>query len=117
MKLAMRIIAVFFLLLAIFLAVDGARSRRAPRKVLAVKVGDSKAEVRRIMGRPSGVTTAGIFDHAETWAYGGYLNWAHTLSKGFLRFRLFGPDHDEVAIQFDGDGNVKKIVMPETEGK
>jgi hypothetical protein len=55
--------------------------------VRAVKVGDTKEQVRQALGRPSGIIVAGNFDDSETWAYGGYVDWRNLLSCP-LRSRL-----------------------------
>lgn len=109
MKLAVRIAALLGILLMAFLTTDAIRARSAPRRAMAVKIGDSRAQVRSKLGRPSAITH-GIFNSSETWAYGGYLNWQHL--ESFIRFRLFSPDADEVAIQFDDDGKVSRIIIP-----
>jgi outer membrane protein assembly factor BamE (lipoprotein component of BamABCDE complex) len=110
-KFAARIALLLVALLLMFLAFDALRSTSAPRRAEAVRVGDTKKQVRSVMGLPSEVTCAGIFDKSETWVYGGIMDWNHLMSRPF-RFRLFGPNRDEVAIQFDGDGSVKRVIIP-----
>jgi len=112
MKLIAAIAGFLLLVLMIFLAVDKFRAASAPRRAKAVKLGDTKQQVRHVMGPPSGVTTAGIFNGAETWAYGGHVDWAKFKSFPPIRIRLFGPDADEVAIQFDTNGTVSRVAIP-----
>src|SRR5262252_8061539 len=103
MKLTFRIAAVLLACLMAFLTADACRARSALRRAKAVKVGDMKQQVRKVLGKPSEITTAGIFDNSETWAYGGYVDWGNLLSCP-IHFRLFGPDADEVAIRFSSSG-------------
>jgi outer membrane protein assembly factor BamE (lipoprotein component of BamABCDE complex) len=95
----------------LLLTVDGCRAALASKKANRINVGDSKQQVRWVLGWPTEITTAGLFNPAETWAYGGYLNWNQIFSQP-LRFRLFGPDADEVAIRFDKSGRVSKVILP-----
>ena len=74
-------VAFFAAALLLFLAVDAFRSRSAVKKAVAIKVGDSKQQVRRVLGRPSSIGVAGIFDHTETWAYGGFVDWQRITSS------------------------------------
>lgn len=112
MKTTLRIAAVFLACIMVLLTVDACRARSALRRVNSVKVGDTKQQVRNVLGRPSEITTAGIFDNSETWAYGGYVDWGDLLSCP-IHIRLFGPDADEVAIRFNSTGRVSKILLPE----
>lgn len=114
MKLTLRMAAAFLACLMALLTVDDCRTRSALRRAKAVKVGDTKQQVRNVLGRPSAVTTAGIFDNSETWAYGGFVDWRNLLSSP-IHIRLFGPDADEVAIRFNNSGRVSKIIQPEAQ--
>lgn len=118
MKQAVRIAFLLVVLLMIFLGVDGIRAGFAPGKARGVRIGDSREQVRSKLGRPSAVTQAGIFNCSETWAYGGYLDWQHLTSCGLpIRLRIFGPEADEVAIRFDDEGKVSKVIIPKPDGK
>jgi len=53
----------------------------------------------------------------EEWSYGKRFDWKHSLRGEFpyvwpLRVRVFGPDPDDVMIEFDDDGNVSEIIVP-----
>jgi outer membrane protein assembly factor BamE (lipoprotein component of BamABCDE complex) len=111
MKLLMRATGLVLGCLMLLLTVDGCRAASAPKRAKRIAVGDSKQQVRRMLGSPTEVTTAGLFNSAETWAYGGWLNWNKLFSQP-LRFRLFGPDADEVAIRFDESERVSKVILP-----
>src|SRR5437870_8270197 len=115
MKLTAGIAAVLLACLMVLLTVDARRDRSAPRRAKAIKIGETRQQVRHILGRPSDVTTAGIFDRSETWAYGGYVDWGHLLSTP-VRLRIFGPDADEVAIQFNSSGTVSRVIVPQVKG-
>jgi outer membrane protein assembly factor BamE (lipoprotein component of BamABCDE complex) len=104
--------AAFLACLMALLTVDDCRTRSALRRAKDVKVGDTKQRVRNVLGRPSAITVAGIFDNSETWAYGGYVDWGDLLSCP-IHIRIFGPDADEVAVRFNNSGRVSKIIMPE----
>lgn len=112
MKTTLRIAAVFLACLMALLTIDNCQARSALRRAKAVKVGDTKQQVRNVLGRPSAITVAGIFDNSETWAYGGYVDWGDLLSCP-IHIRIFGPDSDEVAIRFNTSGKVSKITLPE----
>lgn len=112
MKLAVRVVTVFVVCLMVLLTVDACRARSAARRAKTIKLGDTKQQVRQKLGRPSDITVAGIFDHSETWAYGGYVDWQH-LPSCPIRFRLFGPDSDEAAIRFNKLGRVSRVIMPQ----
>ena len=112
MTLTVRIAAAFLACLIALLTMDNCRARSALRRAKSVKVGDTKQQVRNVMGRQSAITVAGIFDGSETWAYGGYVDWDDLLSCP-IHIRLFGPDADELAIRFNNSGKVSKIILPE----
>jgi hypothetical protein len=109
MKLTLRIGAILLTCLTVLLTVDARQAQSALRRAKAIKVGDTRQEVRRTLGRPSDITVAGIFDGSETWAYGGYVDWGHLLSCP-VRFRLFGPDSDELGIKSVRSVNVMQEI-------
>lgn len=100
--------ALLLVALLVFLTVDAWRSNSAFKKAQAVRIGDSKQQVRRVLGRPTEIGSSGIFDPSESWSYGGYFDWQRVT----LRFRLFGPDANEVAVRFDNAGRVNRIQIP-----
>jgi outer membrane protein assembly factor BamE (lipoprotein component of BamABCDE complex) len=112
MKLTVRIATIGLACLMVLVTVDTYRARSAARRARALKVGDTKEQVRHALGRPSGITIPGNFDDSETWAYGGYVDWRNLLSCP-VRSRLFGPDPDEVAVQFNSSGRVSRIILPQ----
>jgi outer membrane protein assembly factor BamE (lipoprotein component of BamABCDE complex) len=98
-------IAAFFVAVAMLLtAADSVRGNLSVKRAKAVKIGDSKAQVRRVLGRPTGVTIGSY----EYWEYGSYVDWKNLC----YRFRLFGPDNDEVSIRFNDEGKVNKVFIP-----
>ena len=104
---------------------DTLRVRSVRERVLSVKPGATKSEVREILGRPTAQFPAGLGmpegsffgSLPERWAYGSKFDWDHCLQKKFpyflpFRLRLFGPDGDDVAICFDEKGRVSDINVP-----
>jgi outer membrane protein assembly factor BamE (lipoprotein component of BamABCDE complex) len=101
------------------------------RKVRVLQVGDSKQRVEYVLGSPASVfnpmtdarsnlAVALLSVSSETWAYGRYLDFHqpfHTEYPYFfpgdmLRFRIFKPDSDDIAIEFDSSGRVRNITTP-----
>jgi hypothetical protein len=98
----------------------------------SIKVGDSKQQVERLLGHPANVFqpqpalqaqaatnwfAALLSVKAETWAYGSRFEVRHAFSSGFpyfwpIRLRLFTPDTDDVAVEFDGSGRVSRVTIP-----
>ena len=111
MKLIAAITGLILIMLIVFLSADAFRVESARKRVAAVKIGDTKQQVRRVLGPPTESTVAGLFDSSETWVYGGRIDW-HRLTSQPIRFRLFGPDADEVAVRFDNAGKVTRIIIP-----
>ena len=111
MKLIARIAFLLLACVMVLLTVDACRARSAPGRAKAIRIGDTKQQVRRAMGWSGIVTTAGIFNPSETWVYGGYVDWKHMMSRP-VRIRIFGPDEDEVAIRFDDSGRVSRVIVP-----
>lgn len=107
LKVIASIAALIIALIMLLLAVDSLRGNLSAKRAKAVKIGDSKAQVRRVLGRPTGV----IIGSYEYWAYGSFVDWKN-LSSCPIRFRLFGPDGDEVSIRFDSQGKVDQIDIP-----
>jgi hypothetical protein len=93
-----------------------------------IKVGDSKQQVEKLLGRPpyiflpdpAAATNFAAFllsVHSETWVYGSSLE-EHPFHSEFpyfwpFRFRIFGPDTDDVVIVFSSREKVSKVVIPE----
>jgi hypothetical protein len=113
--------------LAIGLIITVANSvstRNFMAKVKRIHLGDTKVAVERVLGRPVGVfkpSQAGSTNfiiamlevRSETWAYGPKMY----LGKEFpyfvpFRLRMFRPDEDDVAIEFDSSAKVSKISIP-----
>ena len=106
-------------------AVDGLLSRSFVARVQRIKVGDSRERVVATLGRAAKVFTppqkipTGLYlgVQVETWAYGELFDRHHCFYSRFPYFwpfevRLFGPDGDDVRIEFDSNGRVSRISMP-----
>ena len=108
--------------LVVFAGVFQASSRRA--RADGIKIGDSKAQVERQLGKATMVTpfsplwrtnvAAALFcDTAETWAYGSHFDFRSQFP--WLRLRLFLPDPDDIAVEFSTSGRVVRVTIPPTE--
>jgi hypothetical protein len=109
-------------------AIDAVSTRMFMAKAKRISVGDTKMTVERSLGHPVALFTrppeastnfvaALLSVRAETWAYGRKLNLRHPFLSKFpyfypFRFRMFSPDSDDVAIEFDASGKVSKISIP-----
>jgi hypothetical protein len=116
------------LLLLVLVALDAQRPERLAARASRIKVGDSKATVTSILGEPDGTWRkgTGLLDGTwlfpgstpERWAYGRRLadlaDWFDREPPFIIpiRVRLFGPDPDDVGIEFDDDGKVKSVTIP-----
>jgi len=110
---------------------DVLRWNSVQRKARTIKVGDSKQQVEAVLGEaeakfvPSSMSSqattnfwvAFLSVQSETWAYGKRLDLQDAFLSKFpyfypIRFRLFRPDSDDVAIEFDSSGKVTKVSIP-----
>ena len=102
------------------------RMRSLRGRAKAVKIGDSKTQVQNLLGQPNAMFArgSGLLDGAvfglipktpEQWAYGKRFEYHLAGQFPYLylgRFRFFGPDADDVAIQFDRKGKVSAVITP-----
>jgi hypothetical protein len=98
------------------------RSGSLRKQALSLKAGDTKADVRSVLGRPSYVfmppsgTNLGdwlLSVHSETWAYGSTFDLRSAFrGKSPLRLRMFQPDSDEMAVVFGSSGRVSQVIIP-----
>lgn len=99
-----------------------ASSRRT--RAVSIKNGDTKADVERRLGSATMVTpfsplwrtnavAALLCETAETWAYDSHF--AFRSQFPWLRFRLFLPDPDDIAVEFNRSGRVVRVTVPATE--
>ena len=122
-KFGVIVVSILVLLMALMLSeIWHAGSLRKRATVLSV--GDDKAEVQRVLGRPTSVFTPpsdtnlnlgswllGV--RSETWAYGSVIDLQSAVrGKCPLRFRFFGPNSDDVAVVFDSTGHVAQAIIP-----
>lgn len=100
-----------------------ARPHLFARKFQRIRAGDSRDTVRAVLGEPTDVFTPSpdvpgtlnLGVRVETWAYGRVFEWNVATEFPFFwpfKFRLFGPDSDDFAIEFDANGQVQRLVMP-----
>jgi hypothetical protein len=117
-------IALIVVALAIIICIAVALQASSRRlRAAAIKLGDTKAQVERQLGRATMVTSfsplwrtnaaAALFcDTAETWAYGSLLDF-HSEFPWF-RLRFFLPDPDDIAVEFSTSGRVIRVTVPQT---
>lgn len=117
-------IAVAVVVVALMIVVVGIlRTSSQQRAAAMIRIGDSKAEVERLLGKPTMITPftplwrtnalAALFcDTAETWAYGREF----ILQKRFpwLQFRFFQPDVSDVSVEFSSSNRVVRVTIPLT---
>ena len=122
------VIAVLVVLaIGAFIALGVFRSRSFATRVRDVKVGDTREQVVATLGpatevfmAPKDIRSALLFGpRVETWAYGRRFDWKHSIHSKFpffwpVRFRLFGPAADDVAVEFDSNGRVRRVLTPST---
>ena len=138
MKLARNVAVGVLLLAAIVLLLETFGKPPLRKRAALVQIGDSKARVRLILGKPSASAShqpprdggMGAFldavlteGYPEWWSYrtGGILHefdW-QPISTNLpwlvvpkMRISLFRPDEKEVAVYFDSSGRVAKVHIP-----
>lgn len=122
MKRASVIAAILLACIVVLLGWDAYRVRSPRTHATAIKVGDTKQDVGRVLGSPastfSPIPSGGFLSRQyETWAYGGMLELRHPFYSKFpffwpFRVRLLGPDPDDVEVEFDTSGRVVRVSIP-----
>ena len=104
--------------------IDKLRFRSLSAKAVTLKVGDSKIEVKRVLGEPDAVFEegSGLLDgfvfgvwpmSPESWAYGDMFYWDNKWPFFLpLNFRFFSSDSNDITIVFNDDGKVLSIRIP-----
>lgn len=124
------IVVMTLALAALAVGMNWLSTRTFMTRVRTVRVGDTRHQVEKILGRPVAAYTplpeartnwvaALLSVRSETWAYGSRLELRDPFQSEFpyfcpIRLRLFQPDVDDVAIEFDSSGRVSQIVTPAT---
>ena len=100
-----------------------------PELAKSVRIGDSKGQVEKILGKPVEVlkpsaqtvtnfVAALLFAHHETWVYGKSVELTHSSNFPYVRldlkFRFFRPESNDVAIEFDNDERVSEVTIPDS---
>jgi hypothetical protein len=103
-------------------AAEQARLQKQIDASARIAVGQTKAEVRAILGSPTGQWEKTGFLFASgppQWAYGTWLDARLILSEGTLlplaipfNLRLFGPNDDDLVITWDTNGRVAEVKRP-----
>ena len=118
----------FLAVLSLALLIRAVNSRSMKTRAQAVRVGDTRQNVERLLGRPVTVFTpsqqastnflaALLSVRTETWAYGDRLDLRQPFHSEFpyfypFRLRLFQPDADDIAVEFDSSGRVVQVTIP-----
>ena len=122
------IVVVILILGALVVAIDCLSAHSLTKRARAIRVGDSKQQVERLLGRPvtsftplpearTNFVAALLSVRSETWAYGSRLELRDPFQAEFpyffpIRLRLFKPEADDIAIEFDSSGRVSEITIP-----
>jgi len=113
------LVAVILVALVCVLSVNRKFSQQA--KARNIKLGDTKAQVERQLGkataverlstlRPSNAAAALICDTTETWAYGDQLDFKSKFP--WIQLRIFLPHPDDIAVDFDISNRVVRVTIP-----
>jgi len=121
----------FFLSISLPIIIDKINVHSYRKNASLIKFGVDKTEVQHILGKPTSRFRkgSGLFDgkyflfervplSPERWAYGSVFDFNDCFQKEFpyffpLRIRLFGPDSDDISIEFDDNGKVTKVIIPD----
>lgn len=117
------VLIALFLLVVSPIVYDAGRMHSLRRRAKQIKVGDSKATVRQILGDCDGAHAGGailplVAAAPECWSYGSSFDWENCFVDEFpyffpFRIRIFGPHHDDLVIEFDDQGNVSAVKLGE----
>ncbi len=101
---------------------DAWRGNRMQTRISGVAVGDSKDHVKQVMGEPNASwdRQKKFMSNQEMpagFAYGKAMDWRNAFHSEFpfffpFRFRLFGPDREDIVVEFNDDWIVMGIRMP-----
>jgi hypothetical protein len=118
---------IFLLLIVLLMALSLGEiwhSGSLRKRAMLLKPGDTKSDVQRVLGRPTCVFippsgtnlnfVAWLLSvHSETWAYGKRFDLALAFrGESPLRFRMFRPDSNDVAVVFGSSGCVSQVTVP-----
>ncbi len=125
----MCIVIVVLVLAGIVITIDLSYVHARRMRAAKIESGFTKQQVGSILGKPVTVfmppaqpptnfIAALLTVQCETWAYGSRLEFREAFVPEFpfvfpFRLRLFRPASDDVAIEFDSAGLVKKVYIPE----
>jgi hypothetical protein len=93
---------------------------RLVAKAKTIRIGDARDHVAAVLGAPTERFAQGtqltdsirqsnpilyflISPSPETWCYGAVLDW-----------RMFGPDEEDLTVEFNADGGVTKVTIPKS---
>jgi len=112
--------ATLLFLVVVFALYDSTRPAAYRRRAVSVHPGDTRAQVRAALGKPSSsvsVFTPNLFFPVpERWMYGStfdWRHWRHPFSLDFFSFIQLSPRDNDVVIDFDKSGIVENVVIPQ----
>lgn len=130
-----RIVGIIVLLLiatiVLFVIYEKTWTSAIHRQARSIAIGTTHEEVTDILGAPTMrfKRGSGPFDQTplvvfmgespEVWAYGSRFDWSNCVMDTFpfvgspFRLRMFGPDEEDVAVEFDEQGRVSKVTIPQ----
>jgi outer membrane protein assembly factor BamE (lipoprotein component of BamABCDE complex) len=123
MKYFCALILIVVAAILVFSSIDGSRVHAARARAKKVNIGDSKAQVQKVMGAPRYISNMGKVTKfvssapADRWIYGSTLDWQQPCSTHFpwiapLNPRTAGPRTNDVVISFDAAEKVSGIKAP-----
>jgi hypothetical protein len=104
---------------AVMVSAFQGKSRR--ERAAALKVGDTKQQVERLLGTATMTTpftpmwrtnavSALFSDTTETWGYGNRFDFKSRFP--WLQFRLFLPSVNDITVEFNASGKVVRVTVP-----
>lgn len=125
------VILLVIVTITLFVIYETTRISRLHQRARSIPIAATYEEVIDILGRPTMKFPrgSGPFDQTplvvftgvspETWAYGSRFDWSNCVTDTFpyvgspFRWRMFGPDDEDVAVEFDVEGRVSRVTIPQ----
>ena len=112
-------VALLFVIILLALY-DVTRPASYRRRAASVHVGDTRAQVTAVLGKPTASFSVSspnlLFPVPECWMYGStcdWHHWRHPFSYKFFSFVQLSPRDNDVVIDFNKSGIVQNVTIPE----